>query len=62
MRVMPFLQHELCGLGIAINPSKAVSLPPKGRMLTSEDIARLRIGVRIAEGGEGKGGRRAHRH
>ncbi|CAN0328772.1 unnamed protein product, partial [Scytosiphon promiscuus] len=52
VRVVPFLQHELCEIGIAINPSKTVALPPKGHVPTSEEIALLGgIGVRIAEGG-----------
>ena len=55
VRVVPFLQHELCELGIAINPSKTVALPPKGHVPTPEEIALLGgIDVRIAEGGEVK--------
>ena len=54
VKVVPFLQHELCELGIAINPSKTVALPPKGHVPTPEEIAlQGGIGVRIAEGGAG---------
>ena len=53
VRVVPFLQHELCELSIAMNPSKTVALPPKGHVPTPEEIALLGgIGVRIA----GRGG------
>ena len=52
VRVVPFLQHELCEIGITMNPSKTVALPPKGHVPTPEEIALLGgIGVRIAEGG-----------
>ena len=62
VRVVPFLQHELCELSIAMNPSKTVALPPKGHVPTPEEIALLGgIDVRIAEGGRGKGGWHAHR-
>ena len=51
MRVEPFLQHELCEIGIAMNPSKTVALPPKGHVPIPEEIALLGgIGVRIVEG------------
>ena len=50
-RVVPLLQHELCEIGIAINPSETVALPPKGHVPTPEEISLLGgIGVRIAEG------------
>ena len=50
VRVVPFLQHELCEISIAMNPSKTVALPPKGLVPTPEEIALLGgIGVRIAE-------------
>ena len=50
VRVVPFLQHELCKIGITMNPSKTVALPPKGHVPTPEEIALLGgIGVRIAE-------------
>ena len=51
VRVVPFLQHDLCEIGIAKNPSKTVALPPKGHVPTPEEIALLGgIGLRIAEG------------
>ena len=44
--------RELSNIGIAINPSKTVALPPKGHVLALEGIALLEgIGVRIAERG-----------
>ena len=46
------LQRELSNIGIAINPSKTVALPPKGHVPTPEQIALLQgIGVSIAERG-----------
>ena len=30
--VVPFLMRELSSIGIAINPSKTVALPPKGHV------------------------------
>ena len=55
MRVVPFLQYELCKIGTTTNPSKTVALPPKGHVPTPEEIALLGgIDVRIAEGGEVK--------
>ena len=55
VRVVPFLQHDLCEIGIAMNPSKTVALPPKGHAPTPEEIALLRgIGVRITDGEEVK--------
>ena len=51
MRVEPFLQHELCEIGIAMNPSKTAALPSKGHVPVPEEIALLGgIGVCIAEG------------
>ena len=51
MRVVPFLQYELCKIGTTTNPSKTVALPPKGHVPTPEEIALLGgIGVRLAEG------------
>lgn len=51
MSVVPFPQQGLCEVGIAINPSKTVALPPKGHVPTREEIALLGgIGVRITEG------------
>lgn len=48
--VVPFIRHELCHTGSTINPSKMVTLPPKGRVPTREESALLRaIGVRITE-------------
>ena len=48
---MPFLQHELCKIGIAMDSSKIVALPPKGHVTTPEEIALLvGIGVCIAGG------------
>lgn len=47
---MPFLQHNMCEIDIAINPSKAVALPPRGHVPTSEDINLLgSMSVRIVE-------------
>ena len=34
VEVVPFLQRELSNIGIAINPSKTVALPPKGHVPT----------------------------
>ena len=52
VEVVPFLQRELSNIGIAINPSKTVALPPKGHVPTPEQIALLEgIGVSIAERG-----------
>ena len=52
MKVVPSLQRELSNIGIAINPSKTVALPPKGHVPTLEQTALLEgIGVRIAERG-----------
>ena len=36
---VPFPQLELSNIGIAINPSKTVALPPKGHVPTLEKIA-----------------------
>ena len=48
-RVVSFIQHELCQIDVAVNPSKTVALPPKGHVPTPEEIALLGgIGVRIA--------------
>ena len=33
VRAAPVLQHELCKIGITMNPSKSVALPPKGMYL-----------------------------
>ena len=55
VEVVLFLQRELSNIVIAINPSKTVALPPKGHVLTPEQIALLEgIGVSIAERGGGK--------
>ena len=52
VEVVPFLQRELSNIGIAINPSKTVALPPKGHVPTQEQIALHEgIGVSIAERG-----------
>ena len=52
VEVVPFLQRELPNIGIAINPSKTVTLPPKGHVPTPEQIALLEgISVSIAERG-----------
>ena len=52
VEVVPFLQRELSNIGIAINPSKTVALPPKGHVPTLERIALHEgIGVGIAERG-----------
>ena len=52
VKVVPFLQRELSDIGIAINPSKTVALPPKGHVPTPEQIVLLEgIGVSIAERG-----------
>ena len=52
VEVVPFLQRELSNIGIAINPSKTIALPPKGHVPTPEQIALLEgIGVSIAERG-----------
>ena len=51
VRVVFFLQHELCEIGIAMNPSKTAALPSKGHVPVPEEIALLGgIGVCIAEG------------
>ena len=34
VEVVPFLQRELSNIGIVINPSKTVALPPKGHVPT----------------------------
>ena len=53
--VVLFLQRELAGIGIAMNPSKTVALPPKGHVPTLEEIALLGgLDVRIGERGEMK--------
>ena len=50
--VVPFLQRELASIGIAMNPSKTVALPPKGHVPTLQEIALLEgVDVRIAERG-----------
>ena len=50
--VVRFLQRELANIEIAINPPKAVALPPKGHVPTLDEIALLEgIDVRIAERG-----------
>ena len=50
VEVVPLLQRELSNIGIAINPSKTVALPPKGHVPTPERIALLEgVGVSIAE-------------
>ena len=36
VEVVPFLQRELSNIGIAINPSKTVALPPEGNVPTPE--------------------------
>ena len=52
MEVVPFLQCELFNIGIAINPSKTVALPPKEHVPTPEQTALLEgIGISIAERG-----------
>ena len=52
VEVVLFLQRELFNIGIAINPSNTVALPPKGHVPTPEQIALLEgIGVSIAERG-----------
>ena len=52
MEVVPFLQRELYNIGIAINPSITVALPPKGHVPTPEPIALLEgLGVSIVERG-----------
>ena len=52
VEVVPFLQREVSNIGIDIDPSKAVALPPKGQVSMPEKIALLEdIGVRIAERG-----------
>ena len=52
VEVLPFLQRELSNIGIAINPSKTVALPPKGHVPTPEQIALLEgIGVSIVDRG-----------
>ena len=50
--VVPFLQRELASIGIAMNPSKTVALPPKGHVPTLQEIALLEgVDVRIAARG-----------
>ena len=52
VEVVPFFQRKLSNIGIAINPSKTVALPPKGHVPAPEQIALLEgIGVSIAECG-----------
>ena len=47
--VSTFLQRDLSNIGIALNPSKTVVLPPKGHIPTAEQITLFGgIGVRIA--------------
>ena len=60
VRVVPFLQHELCEIGIAMNLSKKVALPPKGHVPTPEEIALLGASVFALQKGGGKGGWHAH--
>ena len=48
--VVPFLQRGLASIGIAMNPSKTVALPPKGHAPTLDEIALLEsIDVRVVE-------------
>ena len=50
--VVPFLQRELASIGIAMNPSITVALPPKGHVPSLEEIALPEsVHVRIAERG-----------
>ena len=52
VEVVPFLQRELSNIGVAINPSKTIALPPTGHIPTPEQITLLEgIGVSIAERG-----------
>ena len=60
VRVVPFLQHELFEIGIAMNPSKTVPLPPKEDVPTPEEIALLGASVFALQKGGGKGGWHAH--
>ena len=41
VRVVLFLQHELCEIGIVINPSKTVVLPLQGHVPTPKEITLL---------------------
>ena len=55
VEVVPFLQRELSNIGIVINPSKTVVLPPKGHVPTPKQIALLEcIGISIVERGGSK--------
>ena len=50
MEVVPFLQRELGSVGIAMNPSITVALPPKGHVPMPEENALLEgIDAHIAE-------------
>ena len=52
VEVVPCLQRELSNIGIPINPSKTVAVPPKRHVPTPEQIALLEgSGVSIAERG-----------
>ena len=47
------LRRELDGIGVVVNPTKTVALPPKGYAPTVEDISILdSVDVRIADKGE----------
>ena len=41
VEVVPFLQRELSNIGIAINSSKTVALPPNGHVPTPEQVTLL---------------------
>ena len=47
--VVPFLRRVLARIGIVMNPSKTMALPPKGHVPTLDEIAPLEsVDVRIA--------------
>ena len=50
IRAFVFLRQELENIGIVVNTSKTVDLPPKGHARTMEEISLLEIvDVRVAE-------------
>ena len=52
IRAFSFLRRELEDIGIVVNASKTVSLPPKGHASTAEDISLLEsVDFRVADEG-----------
>ena len=53
VRAVAFLRRELEDIGVVVNPTKTIALPPKGYAPTAEEISLLEsVHVRI----EGEGG------